>query len=148
MLVGCETKTEDLDYRSPYVGNFTFSSYSSHSALTYLEGVGVIPVTSYGDTIIFEGSIEFDIEQDSAIMITYRSEESGGCRCGGIKVYGSQIITLIQKNGELSYPSIFTTCAHATFLGSFSNTDSLNFHVGCGSLAVTDAHYVVGTRIK
>jgi len=136
-----------MDYRLPYVGNFIFSSYSYSSILKYSEGE-IIPVTTYGDTIKFEGSIEFDTEQDSAIIITYRPEESGGWRCSGIQVYGSQLRPLLQRNGELDYPFIFETCGHhSKFSGSFSNPDSLNCHVGGGGLGGTWGHIIEGTRI-
>ena len=141
LIIGCEEKDEYVNYRSPYIGNFNFSSYSYTWELYW--------GYTYGDTIEFEGSIVPDVEQDSVIIINYRPIGSGGWNCSGIEVYGSQIRPLIKKDGELSYPYIFETCGHhSQFSGSFSNPDSLSFHVGGGGLGGTWGHRVVGIRIK
>lgn len=141
LIIGCEDKDENVNYRSLYVGDFNFSSYyySWELNLGY----------TYGDTIEFEGSIEPDVHQNSVIIINYRPIGSGGWTCSGIKVYGSQISPIIKRNGELSYPYIFETCGHhSQFSGSFSNPDSLSFHVGGGGLGGTWGHHVIGIRIK
>ena len=141
LITGCEDKDENVNYRSLYLGSFNFSSYSYswESLLGY----------TYGDTISFEGSIEPDVEQDSVIIITYRPVGPGGWTCNGIKVYGSQIRPLVKINGELTYPYIFETCGnHSVFSGSFSNPDSLSFHVGGGALGGSWGHHVTGIRIK
>ena len=141
LIIGCEDKEENVDYRSQYFGDFHFSSYSYTWELNW--------GYTYGDTIGFEGSIEPDVEQDSAIIINYRPIGSDGWTCNGIKVYGSQIRPIIKNNGELSYPYIFETCGnHSEFSGSFSNPDSVSFHVGGGGLGGTWGHHVIGMRMK
>ena len=141
LIAGCEDKDDSVNYRSLYLGNFSFSSYSYTWELEW--------GYTYGDTIEFEGSIEPDVEQDSVIIINYRPIGSDGWTCNGIKVYGSQIRPLIKINGELGYPYIFETCGHhSIFSGSFSDPDSLSFHVGGGGLGGTWGHHVTGIRIK
>ena len=140
LITGCEDKDEKVNYRSQYLGNFNFSSYSYTWELDW--------GYTYGDTIVFEGSVEPDVEQEY-VIINYRPIASDGWTCNGIQVYGSQIRPFIHKNGELSYPYIFETCGnHSEFSGSFSNPDSVSFHVGGGGLGGTWGHHVIGIRIK
>ena len=141
LIAGCEDNDENVNYRSLYLGDFSFSSYSYTWELEW--------GYTYGDTIEFEGSIEHDVKHDSVIIINYRPEGSGGWTCSGIQVYGSQIRPVIKNNGELAYPYIYETCGHhSKFSGSFSNPDSLSFHVGGGGLGGTWGHHVIGIRIK
>lgn len=143
MLFSCESDTENLDYRSSYVGNFIFSSYS------YFWEVSQGTSYTYGDTIVYEGSVQLNEENDSTIIITYRSEGSGGYVCNNIKVYGSQIKPTLLTSGELYYPLITSTCGpHGTFSGGFIGTDSISFNVGGGSLGGSWGHIVTGSRNK
>ena len=148
-VFGCEADRDNIDYRVPYVGNFTFSSYSyNHNYM--------MDTTIYYDTIVFEGLIELDTENDSSIIITYRPEESRAKICNYIEVYGSQIKPMLspsvgynQLTRSLDYPLIRSMCGpHGNFSGLFTGTDSIWFGMRTGSIGITNGQTVTGSRNK
>jgi len=137
---GCEAEKNSKDYREPYLGSFAFSSYSFYT---------INDITTYYDTVIFEGLIELDTENDSSIIITYRPEESGGYTCNDVKVYGSQIKPKLLALGTIDYPLIRSMCGpHGYFFGSFIGTDSISFALGAGSIGLSNGQTVTGARNK
>jgi len=147
MMVSCEKLNETIDYRSTYLGKFTFSSYSYNWS-----AYGVNPGEyRYSDTITFEGSIDIDKKQDNHIVINYRPENSGGYTCNGFKVYGSQIKPQLLDSGILKYPSRSSICntSHGIdFSGRFIGTDSISFTVGSASHGGEFGQIVSGIKIK
>lgn len=136
--IGCEKDNQDIDYRIPFIGNFSFVSYS------YTKHFGLY---DSGDTIVFQGSIDLDNEKDSVIIINYRPPDSEGWICNGKKIYGSKITPFIHVNGYLNYPNSYDFCVSRTrFSGSFYSTDSLYFDISNISVGGRWGHVVSGTR--
>ena len=135
--IGCEADRNNIDYREPYVGSFTFSSY----AFSYLYW---LDTTRYHDTIVFQGSIELDNEKDSVIIIKYRPPDSSYHLCGNVKVYKSELEPFLGVNGSLSFPDIPPSCVIVS--GQFYSTDSLHFSVNTESAGGRWGHVVSGAR--
>jgi hypothetical protein len=144
MFAGCERLNDSAGFREPYLGNFSFSSYS-YSWSTYNGGY------RYFDTLIHIGSVEFDRIRKDYIIINYRPENSGGYTCSGLKVYGTQIVPRILESGVLIYPedpNICRTSKPVIFDGRFIGTDSIHFSIGSGSQGANFGQIVSGKRIK
>ena len=143
IILGCETKTEDMDCRSPYTGNYNFLSYN------FLHEVGK-EYTTYHDTIVFEGSIELDAENDSRIIIKYRPDNSGQCGvCEEFTEYCSQIKPQLLDSGKLDYPLISSICVpRGYFNGGFIGSDSISFVMSDGALGGSWGLIVHGKRIE
>lgn len=145
MFAGCERLNTPAGYRAPYLGNFTFFSYS-YTWSAYYEGR-----YRYFDTLIHTGSVEIDSKRKDHIVIYYRPENSGGYTCRGLKVYGNQIKPLLLESGVLIYPedpNICGTSKPIEFDGQFIGTDSIHFSIGSGSLGANFGQIVSGKRIR
>jgi hypothetical protein len=133
----CDKDNQVIDYRTPFIGNFSFISYSFNSAF------GLSP--HYYDTIVYQGSIDIDNEKDNVIIINYRPPDSGGYTCDGIKIYGSSLKSLIMYNGTLDGINISNFC-RTSFTGSFPSKDSLHFEVSHSSVGGMWGQVVTGKR--
>ena len=145
MFAGCEKNDISAGYRAPYLGEFSFFSYS------YTWSAYYDPNLRYFDTLIYTGSITIDRNRKEYIVINYRPEHSGGYTCNGLKVYGSQIIPRLMESGVMTYPEDPGLCGTSKlvqFTGNFIGTDSLHFSIGSGSLGADFGQIVRGKRIR
>lgn len=141
--VPCENEVPVVDYRNYYCGNFIFSSYS-YTIITMYN------YFHYYDTILYEGTILPDMDDDKAIIINYRPENSVGGSCNNTEVYGNQIIILLSKSGNFYYPNLSSLCGggQSHFYGTFIGMDSLYFDVGLRSIGRSLGQKVSGKRIE
>ena len=146
MIVGCERDNISAGYRAPYLGEFSFFSYSFTWSAYHYEGN-----YRYFDTVIHLGSVQFDRTSKEYIVINYRPENAGGYTCNDLKVYGSQIFPRLMESGVLIYPEDPNICGSSRpveFTGTFIGTDSLSFSIGHGGRGGSFGQIVSGKRIK
>jgi hypothetical protein len=143
LFSGCRSETNDdpglaIDYRTKYTGVYQFFSYHWYSSLGKY---------TTSDSIYFTGKITLVENSDSMIQILYRPGSQFGF-CNGDSVFGAHIEPMVNVTGILKHERLKWCSNHSSFNGWFTNTDSVYFSHGTGSLGVQYGQIIRGVKLK